>query len=177
AQQQPPLPPPGTIGSQRVGARVPQLGERIDAAQTDRMSRLQHTLSSQSETPFNLLPDETFVFSVPDRGAHLRNARPIQQQPEQTAAQSSLIDAARQFIAYWTTPSQQTDQQEASRRRRAAQQVDRILAAQPQAQQEANRILAAQQEAERLYAAQQAAQRQAAQRTAQPQVFPISSAS
>ncbi|MFM7981998.1 MAG: hypothetical protein ACKPKO_22035, partial [Candidatus Fonsibacter sp.] len=57
AQQQPPLPPPGTIGLQPVGARVPQLGERIDAAQTYR------AMSSQINPQINL---------VPDRGAHLR---------------------------------------------------------------------------------------------------------
>ncbi|MFM7987171.1 MAG: hypothetical protein ACKPKO_48455, partial [Candidatus Fonsibacter sp.] len=132
--QPPPLPPPRTIGSFPAGSQVPPQNERIDAAKTDRVSRLRRTLSNQSES------DNPFVFRDPDRGKDMINARLRQQQQQQQTASQSSLNWAKQFIAYLTTPSQQTDQQEASRRRRrAAQQVDRILAAQSQAHQEADR--------------------------------------
>ena len=94
----PPLPPPGTIGSQPANSRVPPQGDRVDAARTDRASRLNRTLSNQSETPINL---------APDRGAHLRNARPRQQNPTQSTSIPSLVDAARNIITYMTTHSRQ----------------------------------------------------------------------
>ncbi|MFM7983357.1 MAG: hypothetical protein ACKPKO_28945, partial [Candidatus Fonsibacter sp.] len=62
----------------------------------DRASRLNRTLSNQRETPIHL---------VPDRGAHLRNARPRQQNPAHNASIPSIVDAARHLITYMTTPS------------------------------------------------------------------------
>ena len=127
------------------------------------------------------------------------NARSRQRQPEQTAP-SSFGDCWRQIVAYITTPEEdrrraaqqeesrrrQVAQQEESRRRQAARQVDRILAAQQEAdrlyvaqqqvQQEAAQR-AAQQEADCLRAEQEAERFRATQQVARPQVFPISSSS
>ncbi|MFM7979952.1 MAG: hypothetical protein ACKPKO_11620, partial [Candidatus Fonsibacter sp.] len=97
---EPPLPPPGTIGSQPANSRVPPQGDRVDAARTDRASRPNRTVSNQSETPISL---------VPDRGAHLRIARPRQQKPAQSASKTIIVDAARHLITYLTTPSRQAD--------------------------------------------------------------------
>ncbi|MFM7982990.1 MAG: hypothetical protein ACKPKO_27070 [Candidatus Fonsibacter sp.] len=84
----PQLPPPGTSWSQPANSRVPPQGDRVDAARTDRASRLNRTLSNQSETPINL---------VPDRGAHLRIARPRQHKSAQNASIPNLVDAAITF--------------------------------------------------------------------------------